>query len=93
MAAGKGVFEEGIAGTGVPACVSCHGPDGKGAGVVPRLAGQLNDYVARKLAGWDKERGEDPSVPAKTEATMKTVSHNLNSEQIAAVSAYLSNLE
>ncbi len=93
VAAGKGVFEEGIAGTGVPACVSCHGPDGKGAGVVPRLAGQLNDYVARKLAGWDKERGEDPSVPAKTEATMKTVSHNLNSEQIAAVSAYLSNLE
>jgi cytochrome c553 len=91
--AGKKIYDEGNSEAGVPACASCHGPDAKGVGVVPRLAGQLDDYVVKKLGSWEKERGQDPSVPAQTEATMKSVSHNLSGEQVAAVSAYLSSLE
>jgi cytochrome c553 len=91
--AGKKVFEEGVPGNGVPACASCHGPDAKGSGAIPRLAGQLAGYVTKKLAAWDNERGDDPAVPAKTVALMKSVTHNLTGDEIAAVSAYISNLE
>ena len=50
---GKKIYEEGVASTNVPPCASCHQPDGKGADAFPRLAGQLPDYVYRKLTNWD----------------------------------------
>ena len=31
------------------ACAACHGPDAKGTGEIPRLAGQLPDYTVNKL--------------------------------------------
>jgi len=91
--AGKKIYEEGVPEADVPACLSCHGPEAKGSGAVPRLAGQLNDYVVRKLANWEKDRGQDPAVAGKTAATMKSVAHNLIDTQIAAVAAYLNYLE
>ncbi len=93
VAAGKKIYEEGVPEANVSACASCHGPEAKGAGVYPRLAGQLNDYIIKKLTNWEKERGKDPAVPAKSEATMKSVTHNLTGTQIAAVAAYLSFVE
>lgn len=54
VAAGKKIYEEGIPQGDVPACMSCHGPEAKGAGAFPRLASQLNDYISSKLAGWRK---------------------------------------
>src|SRR6201997_5142261 len=49
VGAGKKIFEQGISSTDVPACSSCHGPEAKGDGAFPRLAGQLFDYVVSKL--------------------------------------------
>ncbi len=46
---GKTIFENGVAATNVPPCASCHGPQAKGNGPFPRLAGQLYDYVTAKL--------------------------------------------
>ena len=91
-AAGKKIYQEGIAGTDVPACASCHGQDAKGQGAFPRLAGQLHDYILKKLVNWSKERGQDPAKP-DTSAIMEPIAHGLTQPQIAAVAAYLSYLE
>ncbi len=92
-AAGKKIYEEGLPEANVPACMSCHGPLAKGNGEFPRLAGQLNDYILKKLTNWEKEWGQDPAVPDKSAAVMKPVAHNLSDAQVAAVAAYLSYLE
>jgi cytochrome c553 len=89
---GKKIYEDGVASTDIPACASCHGADAKGNGPFPRLAGQLHDYILRKLTNWDKERGQDPAKP-DTSAIMQPIAHSLNASQISAVAAYLSNLE
>ena len=92
VATGKKIFEEGIANTDVPPCASCHGPEAKGDGQFPRLAGQLPDYVFKKLTNWSKERGQDPAKP-DTSAIMEPIAHGLTEPQIKAVAAYLSYLE
>ena len=91
-AAGKKIYEEGVPSADVPPCASCHGPDAKGADAFPRLAGQLHDYIFRKLTNWDKERGQDKNNPANS-SIMQPIAHNLTDVQIRAVAAYLSTLE
>ena len=91
-AAGKKIYEEGLPETNVPPCASCHGPEAKGDGAFPRLAGQLHDYIFKKLVNWSKERGQDPAKP-DTSAIMEPITHGLTEPQIAAVAAYLSYLE
>jgi len=92
MAAGKKIYQEGVSSANVPPCESCHGPEAKGQGAFPRLAGQLHDYTLKKLMNWSKERGQDPARP-DTSAIMEPIAHSLTEPQIAAVAAYLSNLE
>ena len=92
LAAGKTIYEEGVPGADVPPCASCHGQEARGNGPFPRLAGQLNDYMTNKLTNWSKERGQDPKNP-DTSAIMEPIAHNLTQSQIAAVAAYLSDLE
>jgi cytochrome c553 len=75
VAEGKKIYLEGV-GANVPPCASCHGPDAKGADAFPRLAGQLHDYVLRKLANWDKERGQDKANPDNS-AIMQPIAHEL----------------
>jgi cytochrome c553 len=91
-AAGKKIYEGGVLGTDIPACTSCHGPDAKGNGPFPRLAGQLHDYILKKLTNWSKERGQDPANPDNS-AIMEPIAHGLTPSQIAEVAAYLSYLE
>jgi cytochrome c553 len=92
VAAGKKLFEEGIPNANVPACATCHGPEAKGDGDFPRLAGQLNDYIFDKLKNWSKERGQNPANP-DTSAIMEPIAHGLTDPQIRAVAAYVSNLK
>jgi cytochrome c553 len=92
LAVGKKIYEEGVPAAEVPPCASCHGPDAKGADAFPRLAGQLHDYMIRKLTNWDKERGQDKANPDNS-AIMQPIAHNLTEAQIKAVAAYLSYLE
>ena len=92
VAAGKKIYEEGVPSAEVPPCATCHGPEAKGADQFPRLAGQLNDYVAKKLLNWGKERGQDPAKPDNS-AIMQPIAHNLTEAQVKAVAAYLSYLE
>jgi cytochrome c553 len=92
VAEGKKIYEEGVPKTEVPPCASCHGAGAKGADAFPRLAGQLNDYVIRKLTNWEKERGQDKAKPDNS-AIMGPIAHNLTEAQVKAVAAYLSYLE
>jgi cytochrome c553 len=90
--AGKKIYEEGLPNADIPPCASCHGPEAKGNGPFPRLAGQLHDYILKKLVNWNKERGLDPANP-DTSAIMEPIAHGLTEQQIAAVAAYLNYLE
>jgi cytochrome c553 len=92
LAAGETIYKEGLPDANVPPCASCHGPEAKGDGAFPRLAGQLHDYIFTKLVNWSKERGQDPAKP-DTSAIMEPIAHGLTEPQIAAVAAYLSYLE
>ena len=87
VATGKKIFAEGIPDANVPPCASCHGPEAKGDGQFPRLAGQLYPYIFRQLTNWSKERAED------TSDIMEPIAHSLTESQIEAVAAYVSYLE
>jgi cytochrome c553 len=92
VAEGKKIYEDGIPKAEVPPCASCHGAEAKGSDAFPRLAGQLHDYIFRKLTSWDKERGQDKAKPDNS-AIMGPIAHNLTEAQVRAVAAYLSYLE
>jgi cytochrome c553 len=88
---GRRIYETGVPSANVPPCASCHQPDGKGADAFPRLAGQLHDYVYRKLTNWDRERGQKTDQPDNS-AIMQPIAHDLTDAQIKAVAAYVSQL-
>jgi cytochrome c553 len=86
--AGEKIFQNGVPEANVAACAACHGPEGQGSGEIPRLAGQLPDYVYNKLTNWSKERGQNPTEP-DISAVMSPVAHSLTRPQVEAVAAYL----
>jgi cytochrome c553 len=91
-AAGKKIYEDGVPDANIPACTACHGPEARGEGANPRLAGQLYPYLMTRLSQWRSEHGSeardvDPSV------TMARIAHNLNRSQMAAIAAYVSQLK
>jgi cytochrome c553 len=90
-ATGEKIFQNGVPEANVAACAACHGPQAQGAGEIPRLAGQLPDYVFNKLINWSRERGQIPSQP-DISAVMSPVAHSLSRPQVEAVAAYLSHL-
>ena len=92
VSAGKKIFEEGVPDANVPPCASCHGPQAKGDGDFPRLAGQLHDYIYNKLTNWSHERGQNPKAPDAS-VIMEPIAHSLTESQIKAIAAYVSYLE
>jgi cytochrome c553 len=91
VSAGEKIFQNGVPESNVAACAACHGPDAQGSGEIPRLAGQLPDYLFNKLVNWSKERGQNPPEP-DISAVMSPVAHSLTRAQVEAVAAYLSYL-
>ena len=69
---------------GVPACVQCHGPGGRGVGgVFPTIAAQPAGYLAAQLQAWKKgTRNNDPLE------LMRHLSRSLTEAEIKAVSAW-----
>lgn len=72
----------------IPACVSCHGPAGRGVGEhFPALAGQHANYIAKQINAWrDGTRANDP------QALMKGIAVRMPATEIATVSAYFASL-
>jgi cytochrome c553 len=78
---GRKLYETGVAGK---SCASCHGDDARGAGLTPRLAGQIYPYLLKVLTSWHQINKEHDGVKAGAE-------HDLTKDQIVAVASYLSN--
>jgi len=86
QAAGQVIFEQGIAGRNVPACVSCHGPQGAGLAAFPRLAGQHADYLVKQLQVFQRSNDRPEG------AIMKVVAHELTPQDIEDLAAYLQSI-
>ncbi len=89
---GQRVYRAGNAASGVPACMACHGPSGRGnpGSDYPALGGQHTTYTAAKLrefrAGAVWGRGDNAN------AVMRTVAAELTDAEIEAVASYLEGL-
>ncbi|MDY6981155.1 MAG: c-type cytochrome [Pseudomonadota bacterium] len=72
----------------IPACISCHGPGGRGIEPeFPALAGQHASYITSQLQAWrnGKRHNDENDL-------MKVVAERLDSNQINAVAEYFANL-
>ncbi len=86
--AGEKIYKAGIAGMGVPACASCHGPAGAGVPVqFPRLAGQHAEYTIAQLKIF--RSGERANDAAKM---MRMIAAKMSDEEMAAVADYIQGL-
>jgi len=89
VALGEKLFKGGNSKSGVPACASCHQIQGLGnmAGSIPRLSGQLAEYIELELHHYQKDqRKTDPN------GMMRDIAKKLTDEEIKAVSSYVSGL-
>ena len=89
-AAGEQLYKGGDSSRGITACMACHGPDGKGAGLAgfPSLAGQHANYIKIQLTKFrDANRHNDLN------GMMQDVAKKLNDSDIDALSKYISNLK
>jgi len=86
IAKGKELAETGGSGRTVQ-CAICHGPDLRGAGNVPRLAGVHPIYLARQLY-----RFRDGTRNGALAPLMKPAAGRLTDEDIVNLSAYLGSL-
>lgn len=91
VARGEALYRGGDAKLSVPACMACHGPDGRGnpGAIFPQLAGQYADYVVAKLKDFHagKSYGDDDRGKI-----MPMVAKNLSDDDIAAVASYIEGL-
>jgi cytochrome c553 len=69
------------------ACATCHGPDLKGVGNIPGLAGRLPTYVARQLIDFRNRTRTGAMAPL-----MQPTVDKLTMEDIVDISAYLASL-
>jgi cytochrome c553 len=88
VALGQKIYRGGIAGKGVPACASCHGPSGAGMPAqYPRLAGQHAEYTEAQLKAFRVgERANDPNN------AMRGTAGKLSDREIQGVSDYIAGL-
>jgi cytochrome c553 len=80
-AKGRALYLAGNADGRVPACRSCHGPDGEGSGAAPRLAGQRGQYLRNQL--------ERLRLALRASDTMHMNANSLSDENINSLVAYL----
>ncbi len=85
---GEKIYKGGIAGAGVPACTSCHGPDGAGIPAqFPRVGGQHVEYTIVQLKAFRSgERANDAA------SMMRTIVGKMSDQELAAVADYIQGL-
>ena len=87
--AGEMLYRGGDAKAGIPACMSCHGPGGKGmaAAGFPAVSGQHAQYSASQLKGFAEGVRKGPQAQMMT-----TIAARLDDAQMQAVSQYMAGL-
>lgn len=86
IAAGEKVFFGAAQQRDVPPCSGCHGNDGVGKTIFPRLAGQHMRYVAHQLTVFQHSEARPDG------AIMMSVSHALSQDDIVSVAAFVQSL-
>jgi len=87
-AEGQRIYRGGNAGSGVPACIACHGPAGAGIPVqFPRLAGQHAKYTALQLKNF--RSGDRHNDGGKM---MQAIARKMTDREMLAVAEYISGL-
>ena len=85
---GQKIYRGGVQGAGVPACASCHGPQGKGIpSQFPRLAGQHSDYIYAQLNEF--RVGTRANDAAKM---MRSIAAKMTDADMKAVASYIQGL-
>jgi cytochrome c553 len=89
---GERIYRAGNAESGVPACMSCHGPAGEGNPLAgyPALAGQHSMYTNKMLTGF--RAGENYGEDDMPSGIMNGSASELNDEEIEAVASYIQGL-
>lgn len=90
VALGKKIYQGGNADSGVAACMSCHGPAGKGdpLGGFPRLAGQHAQYTQTQLELWRTGTRQNDARRMMRDVVLK-----MTPDEIKAVSSYIAGLK
>ncbi|QLE87533.1 MULTISPECIES: c-type cytochrome [Shewanella] len=89
-ALGEQLYKGGDMTRGITACIACHGPSGKGmeAAGYPMIGGQHANYIKIQLNKFhDTNRNNDLN------GMMRDVAKKLNSDDIEALSKYISSLK
>lgn len=87
---GEAIFLGGNLGTGVSACIACHGPAGTGnpAAKFPALAGQHAQYTETQLKAFrSMERANDAGQ------MMRNIAARMTDAEIRAVASYIQGLQ
>lgn len=79
---GKLLYEKGVPAQNILACQDCHGPQARGMGAFPSLAGQDKGYILNQFAYF--RNGVRQHAPE-----MSSISKQLNPAQERALAAYL----
>jgi cytochrome c553 len=89
---GERIFRAGNAATGVPACMACHGPVGRGnpGPTWPSLGGQHAAYTAAQLKFF--RDGGVWGSGTNANAVMSEVARKLSDEEIQALATYVQGL-
>jgi cytochrome c553 len=92
--AGQKLYRGGDAASGVPACASCHSPEGAGIpSRYPRLGGQYADYVLAQLRAFKAgERGMDKEGKDVNGRIMAQIAGRMSEQEMAAVAQYAAGL-
>jgi len=88
---GERLYRAGVADRGVPACIACHGPAGKGNALAayPVVSGQHATYVANTLQAYAAgTRRSDGAV----NQMMRDIATALTDAEIQAVASYIQGL-
>jgi cytochrome c553 len=78
---GRTLFAAGLPKSGVPACSGCHGAQGQGTPVAPRISGQHAEYVVARLRRF---RNSGPAT-----SPMTNIARALTQNQARAVARFL----
>ena len=91
-ASGEMLYRGGNSETGIPACMSCHGPAGEGNPLsgYPSLAGQHSVYSEKMLTGF--RAGTTWGADDASSTIMTDVTKRLTDEEIKAVASYIQGL-
>lgn len=89
VALGEKTYRAGNRATGVPACLACHGAQGRGisAAGFPALGGQHSDYIKAQLMAFQEDKRTNDASKV-----MRDIAGRMSNKEIDAVSAYIQGL-